>query len=42
MKKPSLTDVKKAVKQVQETKACPVCNAHLEAIKEHRDRGHKL
>jgi ribosomal protein L34E len=40
MKKPSFSDVKKAMLQVQETKKCPICNAHLEAIKKHRDDGH--
>jgi len=41
MRKPSITDIKKAMSNVQAVHACPTCAGHLEAIKEHQRREHK-
>jgi len=41
MRKPSVTDIKKAMNNVQAVHACPTCLGYLNLIKEHQKKGHK-
>ena len=34
-------EIKKAQNQIKNVKSCPICSAHLKAIKEHQEKGHK-
>lgn len=35
-------DLKESAKRAQAVHNCPVCQAHLDAIKEHEKRGHPV
>lgn len=40
MKNPTLTDIKKAMQNVQAVHSCPTCLGYLNLIKEHKEKGH--